>query len=92
MSFDWMHWTWPTAAFFIWLFASLAVMTVWDIYDSSVKTQGFLPIAFTRGERFFIAIVIAIGVMLLWIGLTDLSLWYGIAIALILDVIVARWG
>ena len=87
-----MHWTWPTAAFFIWLFASLAVMTVWDIYDSSVKTKGFLPVAFTRGERFFIAIVIFLGVMLLWVGLTDLSLWYGIAIALILDVIVAKWG
>jgi predicted small integral membrane protein len=93
MDLSWMHWTTPSAVFFVCLALALTVMTVWDIVSPSVQTEGFLSVPLSRGERFFIAIVIAIGIMLLWIALLPkLSLWYAVAVALIVDFIVARYG
>ncbi|MDZ7800905.1 MAG: DUF2160 family membrane protein [Trueperaceae bacterium] len=92
MDLSWMEWTWPTAIFLILLAAGLTVMSIWDMYVPSVKRKGFLPIPFTRGERFFISIVVFFAVMLLWLTFSDASLWYPLAIALIIDVIIARYG
>ena len=33
LSLSWMAWTWPTALFFIFIFASIAVMGVWEYYS-----------------------------------------------------------
>ena len=30
MSLSWMAWTWPTAAFFIFIALALAGMTIWE--------------------------------------------------------------
>ena len=92
MDLSWMFWTWPTAAFFVGLAAALTIMTVWDVRVPSVKHQGFLPIPFTRGERFFISVVLFIAVMLTWLAFTNASPWYAVAIGLALDAIVARYG
>lgn len=92
MDLSWMFWTWPTAAFFVLLALSLALMTIWDARSPSVKRKGFLPIPFTRGERFFISIVVFLAVMLLWIAFTSASLWYAVALALVLDAVIARFG
>lgn len=92
MDLSWMQWTWPTAAFLILLALGLTVMTVWDMRSPSVKRKGFLPIPFTRGERFFISIVVFFAVMLLWLAFVDASLWYAVALALVLDFVIARYG
>lgn len=92
MDLSWMYWTWQTAAFFVALALALVGMTVWDVRAPSVPRKGFLPIPFTRGERFFISIMLFLGVMLLWLAFTDASLWYAVAIAIVLDVVVARYG
>ncbi len=93
ISLAWMQWTAPTAAFFIILGIALTAMTVWDTYSPSVKQQGFLPIAFTRGERFFISVMILFTVALLWVAFaTGTSLLWGVAIAAVLIFIVARYG
>lgn len=92
MDLSWMFWTWQTAAFFIGLALALTVMTVWDARSPSVRTKGFLPLAFTRGERFFISVVLFIGVMLLWLAFTDASPWYAVGLGLVLDFVVARYG
>ena len=87
-----MYWTWPTIAFFVALAVALTFMTILDIRSPSVKHRGFLPIPFTRGERFFISVVLFFAVLFLWLALTDTSIWYAVAIAVVLDVIVARYG
>lgn len=92
MDLSWMFWTWQTAAFFIGLALALTGMTIWDMRSPSVKRKGFLPIPFTRGERFFISVVLFLAVMLLWLAFTDLSPWYAVGIGLALDVVVARYG
>lgn len=92
MDLSWMYWTWQTAAFFVALALALVGMTIWDVRSPSVPRKGFLPIPFTRGERFFISIMLFLGVMLLWLAFTDASLWYAVAIAIVLDVVVARYG
>lgn len=92
MDLAWMYWTWPTAGFFLALALALTGMTIWDMRSPGVPHKGFLPIPFTRGERFFISVVLFLGVMLLWLAFTDASLWYAVPIALALDVVVARYG
>lgn len=92
MALDWMFWTWPTAAFFIGLALAITFMTLWDVRSPSVKVKGFLPIPFTRGERFFISVVLFIAVMLVWLAVTDASPLIAVAIGLVVDFIVARYG
>lgn len=89
----WMEWTTPTAAFFILLAVALTGMTLWDIRDPSVKTQGFLPVAFTRGERFFLSVIAFFGVMLLWVALLpNVTLWYALLPAAVLIFVLVRFA
>ena len=88
-----MEWTIPTAVFFILLALALTGMTIWDMRDSSVKRQGFLPVAFTRGERFFLSVLIFFGTMLLWVAFVPgVTLWYALPIAFVLIFVVVRYG
>lgn len=88
-----MEWTLPTAVFFILLALALTGMTLWDMRNPSIKRQGFLPVAFTRGERFFLSVLIFFGVMLLWTAfLTSVTLWYALPVALVLIFVVVRYG
>lgn len=87
-----MEWTTPTAAFFIGLAVALTLMTLWDVRNPSVPVKGFLPVAFTRGERFFLSVVLFFGVMILWVALTDLTLWYALPIAAVLIFVLVRYG
>ena len=89
----WMQWTVPTAAFFILLALALTGMTIWDIRNPSVKTQGFLPVAFTRGERFFLSVIAFFGVMLLWVAfLPNVTLWYALLPAAVLIFVLVRYA
>ncbi|MBI2422653.1 MAG: hypothetical protein HYV27_07470 [Candidatus Hydrogenedentes bacterium] len=65
----WMYWTWQSALFFGAIMASIAVLTVLDLRQPSVPRKGWLPIPTTRGDRLFLAIMSAIGLHLLWLGL-----------------------
>lgn len=93
ISLAWMQWTAPTAAFFIVLGVALTTMTIWDTYTPSVKRQGFLPVPFTRGERFFISVMIFLATMVLWVAFaTGSSLWWAVGIAAVIIFVVARYG
>ena len=89
---EWMVWTPSVAIFISCILVSLIVMTVWEIKSPTIERQGFLPIATTRGDRFFIGLLGAAFVNLFWIGLTDLSPWLGLALSLIYMAVIARWG
>ena len=92
MALDWMAWTLPTAIFFATIAVILAAMTIWQVVAPSPERRGFLPIATTPGDRLFVGLLGSAYVHLAWIGLTDLSLWIALAIALVWMAVLMRWG
>lgn len=93
LDLSWMQWTSATAAFFFALGGLLLGMTIWDIYQPTGHPQGFLPIPFSRGERLFLSFMIFFGVLGLWIAfLPEVTLWGAIVLALVLIVVVTRFG
>jgi predicted small integral membrane protein len=89
---DWMYWTPITAGFFIVIGLMLVGMTVWEVVAPSVERRGFLPIATTRGDRFFIGVLGSAYINIAWVGLTHWSLWFALPISLVWIVIVMRFG
>jgi predicted small integral membrane protein len=92
MTLEWMAWTWPTALFFAGIALMLLTMTALQLVWPTVERRGFLPIATTRGDRLFIALLSAAYIHLAWLGLTDLPLWQGSILALLWLAVVMRWG
>jgi predicted small integral membrane protein len=66
--FAWMAWTLPTAIFFVMLSMTLAVMTWLAVAYPEAERVGILHIPTTRGDRLFIALIMAAVIHLLWIG------------------------
>ena len=92
MNLEWMAWTLPTAVFFITIALILTAMGIWQVMSPSIERRGFLPIATTRGDRLFIGLLGSAYIQLAWLGLTDLSLYFALAIAVVWMIIVMRWG
>ena len=92
MTLEWMAWTLPTAVFFIVIAGILIAMTIWQVKAPSIERKGFLPIATTPGDRLFIGLLGSAYINLAWLGLTALSLWIGLLIAVIWMLILMRWG
>ncbi|MDP4978020.1 MAG: DUF2160 domain-containing protein [Desulfobacterales bacterium] len=92
MTLEWMAWTLPTAVFFITIALILTAMGIWQVMSPSIERRGFLPIATTRGDRLFIGLLGSAYIQLAWLGLTDLSLYFALAIAVVWMIIVMRWG
>jgi predicted small integral membrane protein len=92
MTLEWMAWTLPTAIFFITIALILTAMGIWQVMSPSIERRGFLPIATTRGDRLFIGLLGSAYIQLAWLGLTDLSLYFSLAIAVVWMMLVMRWG
>ncbi len=92
MNLEWMAWTVPTATFFISIVSILIGMTVWQVVSPTIERRGFIPLSTTRGDRLFIGLLGSAYIHLAWVGLSDLTLWYGFGIALVWMVVVMRWG
>ena len=83
MSLTWMAWTWPTAALFIFVFASIAVMGLLEWRSpGGAPRHGILGLDTTRGDRLFISLLGSAFIFLGWLGLMGTPLWGGLAIAL----------
>lgn len=89
---NWMAWTLPSALFFIGIANVLLIMTILEIRKPCVERKGWLPISTTRGDRLFIGLLSSAFVHLLFLGLSDLSLWIAFATSVILMAILIRWG
>jgi predicted small integral membrane protein len=63
-----MAWTPQTAAFFAGIGIALCIMTVWELLSPTRSERGFLPIATTRGDRFFISLLSAAFLHLAWLA------------------------
>lgn len=87
-----MAWTAPTAGFFISIGVALLGMTIWEIVSPTRMARGFLPIQTTRGDRFFISLLSAAFIHLLWIGMVGAGIHIASIIAIVWAVIVLRWG
>jgi len=92
MGLEWMYWTKPTAVFFTAIFLMLGGMLVWELVSPTVERRGFLKIPTTRGTRFFLGLLGSAYIHLAWLGLTDLSLWIALPLAVLWTAIVMRWG
>ena len=91
--FGWMQWNIPSAIFFIALFLTLFGMAIWDGRRPSIRRKGFLPIDTTRGERFFISIITAMGIFILWFAFFKGSLlWIPVLLAAACFFFFGRWG
>jgi predicted small integral membrane protein len=89
---SWMAWTMPSALFFIGIGSLLLLMTIFEIRKPCVERKGWLPITTTRGDRLFIGLLSSAFVHLLFLGLTDLSLWVAFVISALLMATLLRWG
>ena len=89
---SWMAWTEPTAVFFICIGISLVIMTLLEMRAPTALARGFLPMATTRGDRFFISLLSAAFIHLTWLGLVGSFLWIASVLALIWAAVLLRWG
>jgi predicted small integral membrane protein len=89
---SWMAWTMPSALFFLGIASLLLVMTVLEIRKPCVERKGWLPISTTRGDRLFIGLLSSAFVHLLFLGLTDLTLWVALGISVLIMLALLRWG
>lgn len=82
----------PSALFFLGIASLLLVMTVLEIRKPCVERKGWLPISTTRGDRLFIGLLSSAFVHLLFLGLTDVTLWVALGISVLLMATLLRWG
>ncbi len=92
MSMEWMAWTPVTACFFIFIILMLIGMTVWHQISPTFESKGFLPMKTTRGDRLFIGLLGSAYIYLIWIIITEISLWFVMPIALLYIFIVMKFG
>ncbi|GAA4061472.1 DUF2160 domain-containing protein [Nonomuraea soli] len=90
--FDWMLWTTPTALVFAGIAALLLIMGVWARLSPPIARRGFLRIETDRGDRLYIGLISAAAFLVLWIAVTDLSMLLALGGALVLIVVIGRWG
>lgn len=88
----WMYWTAPTAIFFAAIAAMLIAMTVWELRSPSLPRRGLLPLATTRGDRLFIALLATAYLHLAWLGLTNQPPWVATLACLPLIAAFLRWA
>ena len=66
----WMAWTWPTAAFFIFILLCLIGMSVWEYFQpGGSPRRGILTLDTTRGDRLFISLLGSAFIFLAWLGI-----------------------
>ncbi|WP_102958073.1 DUF2160 domain-containing protein [Mangrovicella endophytica] len=92
MDFSWMAWTWPTAAFFLAIFALIALMGVWEYASPGGSPRvGVLRFETTRGDRLFVSLLGSAFICLAWLGLTEMALWWALGVCLVYAGLVFRF-
>lgn len=92
MDFSWMAWTLPTALFFGAIFLMILAMGVWEYFSPGGHPRvGVLRFETTRGDRLFVSLLGSAFIHLIWLGVTDASLWWALALSLVYAVGVFRY-
>lgn len=88
---SWMAWTWPTAIFFIVIFAMLAGMGAWEYFSPGGHPRtGILNFETTRGDRLFVSLLGSAFICLGWLWASELSLWYALIVCAAFFLLVFR--
>lgn len=91
-SLSWMAWTWPTAAFFVFIALCLTAMALWEWRrPGGGPRYGIFRLHTTRGDRLFITLVGSAFIFLAWLGLAGTPLWGGLGLSLLWGFFVFRW-
>lgn len=88
----WMAWSSTSAVFFIGIGIILLCMTIAEIKWPGIERKGFLPIATTRGDRVFIALLSSSFLHLGFLGFGELSLYIPLGISAVWFFVLLRWG
>ena len=89
---SWMAWTWPTAAFFLFILFALITMGVWEHFrPGGDPRHGVLGLDTTRGDRLFITLLGSAFIHLIWLGLYGTPLWGGLIISIVFCIAVFKW-
>jgi predicted small integral membrane protein len=92
LDLSWMAWTWPTAVFFIAIFASIAAMGFWEYkVPGGNPRHGVFRLDTTRGDRLFISILGGCFIMLFWVGFAATAIWGGLLISIAWAIFVFRY-
>ena len=92
MGLSWMAWTWPTAAFFIFILSALLCMVVWEWRKpGGSPRRGILGLDTTRGDRLFITLLGSAFIGLGWLGIMGTPLWGALVISIAFGFVVFRW-
>lgn len=84
MGLSWMAWTWPTAAFFIFVAVAISCMGVWEyLVPGGAPRRGIFRIDTTRGDRLFISLLGSAFIMIAWMALFGTPLWGGVGVAIV---------
>jgi len=89
---SWMAWTAQTAIFFAGIGIALVLMTVWELRRPTELARGFLPMATTRGDRFFISLLSAAFIHLSWLGTVGENIVIASVLSVIWAALLMRWG
>lgn len=90
---SWMAWTWPTAAFFIFVAFSILAMFIREHFSpGGAPRKGVLGIDTTRGDRLFISYLGSGFIHLGWLVLFGSPLWGAGAVSLVFVIAVFRWA
>jgi predicted small integral membrane protein len=91
MDLSWMAWTWPTAIFFLAIFAMLVGMGIWEwASPGGAPRVGVLRFETTRGDRLFISLLGAAFIHLAWLGLVGPNLWWALGLSVVYALVVFR--
>ncbi len=92
MGLSWMAWTWPTAAFFVFVALCIGGMIFWEWRrPGGAPRHGVLGLDTTRGDRLFITLLGSAFIFLAWLGVFGTPLWGGLAVSLVYGFAVFRW-
>jgi predicted small integral membrane protein len=80
----WMAWTPATIAFFVFIFASIALMGLLEWRrPGGAPRHGAFGLDTTRGDRLFISLLGAAYVFMLWLAFLTAPLWGALALAVL---------
>jgi predicted small integral membrane protein len=82
----WMAWTWITALFFGFIALALIVLTVLAIYRPETPRKGLLGFPTTRGDRFFVTLIGAAYIHILWMRFGGGALLYPLGLSVLFGI------
>jgi predicted small integral membrane protein len=88
----WMAWTWPTAAFFGFVFVMLIILTLLAVFRPETPKRGILGFPTTRGDRFFVTMIGSAFIFIFWMRFGGGELWYPLAGSVLYGIAMFRFA